>query len=63
LRHLQSGRTITPLEALEQFGCFRLAAHIDVYRKAGHRIFTKMVSNGGKEFAEYKYLSGETTHG
>jgi len=60
LRHLQAGLTITPKEALEHYGSFRLAAHIKVLRQEGHRIFTKMVREGGKEYAQYKYLSGET---
>jgi len=63
LRHLQNGLTITPQDALQHYGSFRLAAHIEVLRKEGHPIITKMVREGGKEYAQYKYLSGETTHG
>jgi len=50
---LQSGRSLTPLEALNEFNCFRLAAHIESLRKDGHRIFTEMVNESGKKFAKY----------
>ena len=55
MTHLQSGRSITPIEALNEYGCFRLAAHIEVLRREGHNIFTHMVDNGGKKFAKYTY--------
>jgi len=63
LRHLQNGLSITPQDALAHYGSFRLAAHIEVLRKEGHPIITTMVKNNGSEFASYKYLSGEKTHG
>jgi hypothetical protein len=50
---LQSGKSITPIEALNEFNCFRLAAHIEVLRRDGHRIFTHMVDENGKKFARY----------
>ena len=53
LTHLQNGRSLTPLEALNEFGCFRLAAHIESLRKDGHRIFTHMVNENGKKYARY----------
>jgi biotin operon repressor len=53
LTHLQNGRSLTPLEALNEFGCFRLAAHIESLRKDGHRIFTHMVNENGKKYAKY----------
>lgn len=40
LTHLEQGRTITPLEALELYGYFRLSAVIQRLRKAGHDIVT-----------------------
>lgn len=54
LRFLKAGNPITPLDALNFFGCFRLAAVIFDLREEGHEIETEMVSNGnGKQFAEY----------
>lgn len=38
LAHLQSGLSITPLDALEMFGCFRLGARIYDLRKDGVEI-------------------------
>jgi len=53
LTRLQEGKSLTPLEALNEFGCFRLAAHIESLRKDGHRIFTHMVNENGKKYAKY----------
>lgn len=38
LAHLQTGKAITAIEALRNFGCFRLAARIYDLRKEGHSI-------------------------
>lgn len=35
LEYLKSGKSITPLEALSMFGCFRLAARISEIRDIG----------------------------
>ena len=40
LRHLREGNSITPLDALEKFGCFRLSARIKHLRDKGHDIAT-----------------------
>ena len=58
LYDLLKGRTITPLEALQKYGCFRLSAVIFDLKKEGHIIETKMVSNGNKKFAQYKLNNG-----
>jgi hypothetical protein len=46
------------MEALERFGCFRLAARIADLRSQGHNINTATVSKHGKEFAEYRLIEG-----
>ena len=51
---LKHGNSITPLEALQKFGCFRLGARIADLRKAGYNIETKMVEQNGKRFAQYR---------
>ena len=53
LNHLQSGKKITPLEALDQFGCMRLASRISELRDEGYPIETKMMSDKEKRWAEY----------
>lgn len=55
---LQKGRKISALEALSEFGCFRLASRIADLRKEGLRIITKNCSENGKTFAVY-YLKEE----
>jgi hypothetical protein len=52
---LLAGLSITPLEALNRYGCFRLAAVIHKLRKDGHKIVTEdAVSADGKHFARYR---------
>ena len=53
LLYLQSGRELTPLEALQMFKVMRLAARIEELREAGHPIQTRMVRQGRKGWAAY----------
>lgn len=53
LAALQCGRRLTALEALDEFGCFRLAARIYDLREAGHEIIKETVLGNGKRHAEY----------
>ena len=53
LAHLEKGKSITPLEALEKYGCFRLSARIDDLRNMGHHIITETIKKNGKRFASY----------
>lgn len=57
LKYLQDGNKITPLEALNKFGCFRLGAVIFTLKQDGWDIETKMVANGRKHFAQYELKS------
>ena len=51
---LLNGYSITQLEALTQFGCFRLAARIANLRDEGFKIETKIVTlENGKRVAMY----------
>ena len=53
LQHLKAGRTLTALEALEQYRILRLAARVNDLRGRGEEIDTEMVSGNGKRFARY----------
>ena len=57
LTHLNR-KSITPLEALEHYGCFRLAAVIHVLRGRGHEIKTVDKKQNGKTFAQYFLTKG-----
>ena len=54
LNHLKNDNGITPLEALNKFGAFRLSAIIFDLRKDGYDIDTEIIKNGGKHYANYK---------
>ena len=54
--HLESGREITPSDALQQYGCFRLAARINDLRKAGLPIETITEQRDGKAWAKYRLV-------
>lgn len=57
LAHMKAGRAITPLDALERFGCLRLSGRIYDLRADGHRIDSTMIDVGdGKRVAEYRLL-------
>lgn len=51
--YLEIHESITPLEALEIIGCFRLSARIKDLREAGYIIETVMERKNGKSFAKY----------
>ena len=54
LGYLQKGKALTPIEALEKFGCFRLAARVHDLRNLGHNIVaTDYETPSGKRVARY----------
>ena len=53
LSHLESGRPITPIDALFMYGIFRLGARVCDLRQRGIAIRTTMKQAGRKRFAEY----------
>jgi len=53
LSYLISGKPLTAMQALDKFGCFRLAARIDNLRKEWP-IITEMKTKGGKRVAVYR---------
>lgn len=53
LEHLIDGKSITPLDALNLYGCFRLGARVNDLRKQGYDIRTEMIKDGRKRYARY----------
>lgn len=58
LSHLQSGKSINPMQALNLYGCFKLGARIHDLKKDGNFIDTKMIYKNGSKYAEYS-MRGE----
>lgn len=63
-RHLEAGNALTSLQALNHFGCARLASRIDELRQAGLNITTTMIpvkNRDGKRVrvAEYRLAEGK----
>ena len=54
LEYMRENDSISPLEALDELGCMRLAARINDLRKAGYKIESKRVSR--------KTASGKTVN-
>lgn len=59
LNHLESGKEINPLEALTNYGCYRLGAVIFNLKREGYKIHTRIERftkpNGRKgHYAVYK---------
>lgn len=61
LDHLQRGHSLTPLEAVDLFGCMRLAARVRDLRRAGYPVESEMVkdSGSGKHYARYRLRRGQ----
>lgn len=55
---LLNGKSITPLDALNMFGCFRLSARIANLRDEGLPIVTDMVTINDKRIARYYLANG-----
>ena len=56
-RYMRAGHTITPLEALKHFGCFRLGARIYDLRRRGYKIRTRMLTDRPRvRVAQYSLL-------
>lgn len=53
LDYMERGHKITPLRALEKFGCFRLSARIYDLKQQGHTISDKLVTVRNKTFSQY----------
>jgi len=53
LKILQSGRTLTPLDALRDVGCFRLGARVFELKRQGYNI-VNLNQTGKNRFARYK---------
>lgn len=51
--HLTRG-PITPLQALNKYGVFRLAARCAELRERGHKVVTEIIQRKGKRFARYR---------
>lgn len=53
-RHLEKGKSITPIQALNKYGCFRLAARIADLRNNGMNIKTTIIKlKNKKQVAQY----------
>ena len=59
--YLKGGGKLTPLQALEQFGCFRLAAVIHTLKARSLNIQTEIIevetTHGKAEVAQYRIAS------
>lgn len=56
LNHMRRYGSITPITALEKFGCFRLAARIEEIRRV-HEVSTELVRVGSKRVAKYRLIA------
>ncbi len=53
-KHLEKGKSITPIQALNKYGCFRLAARIADLRNQGLNIKTTTIKlKNNKQIASY----------
>lgn len=56
-RHLEKGKSLTAIQALNKYGCFRLAARIADLRNDGMNIKTTIVKlKNNKQIASYSVV-------
>lgn len=54
LNYLMKGKTLTPIEALQMFGSFRLAARVYQLKNLGHPIVSEKITvANGQHIASY----------
>ncbi len=53
LADLKRGKSITALDALRDYGCFRLAARIQEIRESGHDVEMEFEPHNGGKHARY----------
>jgi hypothetical protein len=53
LKCLERGGSLTAIEALNRFGCGRLAPRIQELREQGHPILTTPIYKNGSRFGRY----------
>lgn len=53
LNHMRDYGSITPLQALRLYGCFRLGARIYDLKRKGINVVAKIIKNKKKHFASY----------
>ena len=58
-RHLIEGKSITPIEALNLFGAFRLSHIIYALRNEGYNIKTDLINDGIRRYAKYSLVNEE----
>lgn len=62
LQHLQSGKPITALEALNLYGCFRLTSRIWDIKQRGVNVYKRYIkTSSGKSVAQYALTPFEVT--
>ena len=59
LNYLQNGGKITPLEALNKFGCLRLSGRIYDLRRKGYNIKSNRITVNKKQVAQYSLCKGK----
>jgi hypothetical protein len=59
LEFMRTKGSITPMVALNKFGCFRLAARISDLRRRGHLINSTIVDRRGKRYAAYSLVGSQ----
>ena len=51
--YLETGKSLTPMDALVRFNCFRLAARVKDLRDQGVNIRSELVHKDGKKYSRY----------
>ena len=56
LEYMLTGKSITPLEALDMFGCFRLGARIADIKARGYLVYSEFITTDTQKKVKRYYL-------
>lgn len=56
LEHMLAGNSITPLEALNKFGCLRLGARIADIKARGYLVYSEFVTTASEKKVKRYYM-------
>lgn len=56
LEHMLAGNSITPLEALNKFGCLRLGARIADIKARGYLVYSEFVTTASEKKVKKYYM-------
>ena len=59
LEYMKQGNSLTPLDALQKFSCFRLGARIYELKRMGYQIQSEMIKTDTGKYIKKYWIGGK----